>query len=153
MSHLYPLATNAKDAFENATFAARTRYEAEALAEDFEILKLETEWIPADGDDIIAIIESAEAGPGHGFVQQYEDEAGAPVIAVTYWKMGEKKSPAEIRKKPTVKAKPAEDDHTDDLYFRQGRTKPARKRGRKKFIDPRQLDMFPSPKPPEDETA
>lgn len=143
MSHLYPLASTAKDAFENAKFAARTRYEAEALVKEFEILKLETEWITPEGDDIHAIIDAAEDGPGHGFVQRYEDEKGAPVLAVTYWKIGGKKIPAKAKPKaPPPLSEPVE-DHTDDLYFREGRTKPARKRGRKKFVDPRQIDMFP----------
>ena len=142
MSHLYPIAKTAEEAFENAANAARTRYEAEALADGREIIKLETEWISPGSDDILAILDAAEAGPGHGFVQQYEDESGAPVIAVTYWKIGETRKPA--RTKPEPKAQPQSgEDHTDDLYFRSGRTKPARKRGRKKYVDPRQLDMFP----------
>ena len=147
MSHLYPIAANAKDAFENATLAARTRYEAEALVDDREIEKLETEWITPDGDDIHAILDAADAGPGQGFVQRYENETGAPVIAVTYWKIGGLRKPASRPKKPA--AQPAQtEDHTDDLYFREGRTKPTRKRGRKNYVDPRQLDMFPPP--PED---
>ena len=151
MSHLYPIAANVKDAFESATLAARTRYEAEELAEDQEIIKLETEWITPEGDDIHAIMDAAEAGPGQGFVQQYENESGAPVIAVTYWKTGGPKKAARPSKKPEIQPAPAE-DHTDDLYFRAGRTKPARKRGRKKYVDPRQLDMFPAP-PAEDSNS
>ena len=144
MSHLYPIATNAKDAFETAQLAARTRYEAEALAGDREIIKLETEWITPAGDDIHAIMDAAEAGPGLGFVQQYENETGAPVIAVTYWKIGGPKKTTPPPKKPASTAQTTE-DHTDDLYFREGRTKPTRKRSRKKYVDPRQLDMFPQP--------
>lgn len=144
MSHLFPIAENAQDAFESATLAARTRYEAEALVEDLEILKLETEWISPGGDDIRAMMDAAEAGPGQGFVQQYENESGAPVIAVTYWKIGGKKRASGQPKQPAAKPVPQE-DHTDDLYFREGRTKPTRKRGRKKYVDPNQLEMFPPP--------
>ena len=152
MSHLYPIAANAKDAFETATLAARTRYEAEALVEDREIVKLETEWLTPEGDDISAILDAAEAGPGQGFVQRYEDESGAPVIAVTYWKIGGPKKVARPAKQPPAQPATAE-DHTDDLYFRSGRTKPSKKRGRKKYVDPRQLDMFPPPPPAEDSNS
>ena len=97
MSHLYPLAANAKEALK-AELAALTRYEAEALADGKEIVKLETEWITPSGNDIHEIIDAAHAGPGQGFVQRYEDEAGAPVLAVTYWKIGKavnSKTPAK----------------------------------------------------------
>ena len=42
-------------------------------------------------------------------------------------------------KKPEPEPAEAEaPDHTDDLYFRRGRTKPSRRR----YVDPRQLDLF-----------
>ena len=140
MSHLYPLAANAKEALK-AELAALTRYEAEALADGKEIVKLETECITPSGNDIHEIIDAAHAGPGQGFVQRYEDEAGAPVLAVTYWKIGKAVNSKTPAKKPPEPG-PSAEDHTDDLYFREGRTKPARKRGRKKYTDPRQMDMF-----------
>lgn len=144
MSHLYPLAASADEALKHATLAALTRYEAEALAEDREIVRLETEWISSAGDDVLSIMDAADAGPGQGFVQRYEDENGAPILAVTYWKLGGERK-AKSAQKVTEEPNPAEteEDHTDDLYFRSGRTKPARKRSRKKYVDPRQIDMFP----------
>ena len=149
MSHLYPIAETAEDALERATLAALTRYDAEALAEGHNILKLETEWITPASDDVVGIMEAADAGPGKGFVQRYEDEKGAPVLAVTYWKLGDiAAKPAKPKPPPS---KPSTDeDHTDDLYFRHGRTKPSKRGGRKKFIDPRQMDMFSAPADPED---
>ena len=151
MSHLYPLAASADDALKHATLAALTRYEAEALAEDREIVRLETEWISSAGDDVLSIMDAADAGPGQGFVQRYEDENGAPILAVTYWKLGGERK-AKPAQKVTEEPNPAEteEDHTDDLYFRSGRTKPARKRSRKKYVDPRQIDMFPLETDPED---
>ena len=142
MSHLYPIAESAADALERAELVALTRYEAEALAGDREIERLETEWLTPPTDDVIAMMDTADAGPGQGFVQRYENEKGDPILAVTYWKLG---GPAKAKKTIALPASPQdpENDHTDDLYFREGRTKPARKRRRKKYVDPRQIDMFP----------
>lgn len=148
MSHLYPIAETAADALNEAKLAALTRYEAEALADGREILCLETEWLSPKGDNLNEIIDAAEAGPGLGFVQHYEDEKGAPVLAITYWKLGSALA-APKQKSPEPPAEPTE-DHTDDLYFRDGRTKPFRKHRRKKFVDPRQMDMFASGADPEE---
>lgn len=144
MSHLYPIAETAEEALTDAKVAALTRYEAEALADGREIERLETEWLTREKTGISEVIDAADAGPGLGFVQQYEDESGAPVLAVTYWKLGAPTNASAKPDKPADKPKEVPEDHTDDLYFRQGRTKPARKRGRKKYIDPRQMDMFGS---------
>ncbi|WP_018148668.1 hypothetical protein [Henriciella marina] len=153
MSLAYPLALSAEDALNGAGEAARTRYEAETLAGDTPILSLETEWLKPDAATVEAVIKQAESGEAKGFIQIYEDADGQPVLAVTYWKL--KHTPAEKVAKPPEKTevvepqpvpkekKPAtEADHTDDLYFRHGRTKRARKRQQS---DPRQMDLFISP--------
>ncbi len=140
MSHLYPLAVSAADALVSPEPAARTRYEAETLAGDVSIGGLETEWISPDDDQPETYTAAADAGVSAGFVQRYEDASGAPVYAVTYWKLekAKKKKATKPAKKPASKA----EDDTDELYFRSGRTK-ARKRKRK--ADPRQLDLFQGP--------
>ncbi|MEO1101942.1 MAG: hypothetical protein AAFW65_08865 [Pseudomonadota bacterium] len=143
MSHLYPLAASAAEALASPEPAARTRHEAEALAGEVTIGALETEWI-SPGDDTPEISDdAAEAGVGAGFVQRYEDAAGAPVYAVTYWKLETASKKKKASRPAKAPAKKAEDD-TDELYFRSGRTKPRKKRRGPK-IDPRQLDLFPGP--------
>ena len=150
MSHLYPLAETAAEALSSPEPAARTRADAEHLAGSTEVLRLETEWLTPGEDQAAETAGEAAAVFGRGFVQTYEDEAGAPVYAVTYWKLAgpiAAESPAELAepaKTPKTKASasptntPGEDD-TDDLYFKGGRT---RRRKRKRYVDPRQLDLF-----------
>lgn len=140
MSHAYPLGKTARDALKSAKEAARTRYEAEDLAGDVAIASLETEWITPAEKDLPKILEQAETNPGHGFVQNYEDGSGNTVLAVTYWKLAKarKKKPA-LKPKPEPAPNPTEEDHTDDLYFKSGRTKKSR---RKRFVDPNQMDLF-----------
>lgn len=140
MSHLYPLAISAEDALDAPTFSALTLAAAERLAAGRPVLGLETEWLTLSVDAAEAARNAAQKSVGVGFVQTYEDADGAPVLAVTYWKLGE----ADQAQEKPVQAPPAaadtpEADHTDDLYFRSGRTK---KRGRKKKIDPNQMDLF-----------
>ncbi|MEL6663652.1 MAG: hypothetical protein AAFR33_11695 [Pseudomonadota bacterium] len=151
MSHLYPLAETASDALAEDRPRARTRFDAERLAHGTNVLKLATEWISKTEGEVDVAAVQASAGLSQGFIQAYEDEAGEPVYAVTYWKLegpiGEPpEAEAEAAKPPQTKAtdaarKPAE-DHTDDLYFKSKRTK---KRGRKRYIDPRQMDLFARP--------
>ena len=86
MSHAYPLGKTARDALKNAKTAARTRYEAEDLADGAAIASLETEWLTPNAKELPKILEQADANPGHGFIQNYEDAAGKTVLAVTYWK-------------------------------------------------------------------
>jgi hypothetical protein len=135
MSHIYPIATSAKAALSETAKIARTRYEAEALADGQAIAALETEWLTPATDDLSKILEQVTASPAHGFVQNYEDAKGNTVLAVTYWKITKAK---KAKPKPTPKPDP-DSDHTDDLYFRSGRNKKPKKR---KYIDPNQLDMF-----------
>ena len=138
MSHAYPLGKTARDALKGAQEAARTRYEAEDLAGDVAIASLETEWLTPSEKDLPKILEQAEANPGHGFVQHYEDGAGKTVLAVTYWKLAKAKT-KKPAPKPKADATPSDEDHTDDLYFKSGRTKKGR---RKRYIDPNQMDLF-----------
>lgn len=149
MSHAYPLARTAVDALDAADHAARTRHEAERLAgEGVQIVSLETEWLTVAAADAERLMLQADSGVGDGFVQRYEDASGAPVLAVTYWKTAPQSKPAKQQgsARKVVAAKPSE-DHTDDLYFRSGRTK-ARRRKRK--VDPRQMDLFGDPASGED---
>lgn len=152
MSLAYPLARTAKDALDGASLAARTRYDAEELAEGTPILSLETEWLKPASAEIPALLKQAESGEAKGFIQTYEDADGKPVLAVTYWKLGKapakkkaeaQKAPPEPEKPKPAKKKSPETDHTDDLYFRHGRTRPSRRS--RKAVDPRQMDLFMSP--------
>ncbi|WP_300391503.1 hypothetical protein [Henriciella sp.] len=152
MSLAYPLARSADEALKGAAQAARTRHDAEALSGDTPVLSLETEWLKPAAEEVDALIKQAESGEAKGFIQVYEDADEKPVLAVTYWKLGEpvakkasKPAPAPKPEKPrakTRKKEKTEEDHTDDLYFRHGRTRKSR---RKKHVDPRQMDLFISP--------
>jgi hypothetical protein len=139
MSHLYPLAVSAKAALETPEHAALTLAQAERLAGTHPVTALETEWLTLTPEEADAAQAAAEAGVGHGFVQTYEDASGAPVLAVTYWKLADATAVRTVPAPITPVQTPDTDDHTDDLYFRSGRTK---KRGRRKKIDPNQLDLF-----------
>lgn len=142
MSHAYPLARTVTDALKAGAAAARTRAEAEALAGELKVESLHTEWLNLTEAEATAQM-AANAGEGaHGFLQRYEDDKGAPVLAVTFWRLVDAAKPKKAAKpaKPAkAEAKPEAADHTDDLYFRSGRTKPPRRR---RFVDPRQMDLF-----------
>lgn len=142
MSHAYPLARTVTDALQTGAKAARTRAEAEALAGDLKVESLHTEWLNMTEAEATAQM-AANAGEGaHGFLQRYEDDKGAPVLAVTFWQLVDAAKPKKAPKAETLagtQANPKATDHTDDLYFRSGRTKPPR---RKRFVDPRQMDLF-----------
>ena len=138
MSHTYPLAKSAKDALNAGLKTARTRYEAEEKAEGMVVKSLETEWLTPAAQDTQALIAKIEASNAHGFVQHYEDATGNTVLAVTYWKIG--KITARKSAKPTsISTETETEDHTDDLYFRSGRTRKSRK---SKAADPNQMDLF-----------
>lgn len=146
MSHTYPLAPTAEAALQPDTAAVRTRREADTLGEELglEIVALETDWLEVSESEADEIIRRADAAVGQGFVQRYEDEAGRPVLAVTYWKTVGVAAGRQAKGQtpPAVAEPPAREDHTDDLYFRGGRTK---RRRRKVQADPRQLDLFTGP--------
>ncbi|MEM1106349.1 MAG: hypothetical protein AAGH87_08145 [Pseudomonadota bacterium] len=151
MSHLYPLAEDARGALDLSAPVARTRFDAERLGAGAQVLKLTTEWISETEGDLALSDVEAQAASGRGFIQAYEDEAGRPVYAVTYWQMD---GPVGTAPDPDAaseagEAEPAEpvpdveadEDHTDDLYFRVRRGR----RQRKPYVDPRQLDLFIRP--------
>ena len=138
MSHAYPIGKTARYALKTATAAARTRYEAEELADGFSIKALETEWITPSEKDLPKMLAQAEANPGHGFVQNYEDADGNPVLAITYWKLVKTQKPPKPKPKSITPQDDSVEDHTDDLYFKSGRTKKSRKR----VVDPNQMDLF-----------
>ncbi len=143
MSHAYPLARSASEALQAASRAARTRAEAEALAGEGEaVAALETEWLTVGPDNAGDMLRRAEEGVGEGFVQRYEDASGAPVLAVTFWRLADGTVPRGQKPAapPAPKAAAPLADDTDDLYFRKGRTK----KRRASRIDPRQMDLFSS---------
>ena len=142
MSHTYPLGKTARDALKATGEPARTRYEAEELADGAVIKALETEWLTPSAADLPDLLALAEANPAHCFVQNYEDAAGNTVLAITYWKLA--KAAAKPKAKPKPDPKTETEDHTDDLYFRAGRTK----KSKQKPVDPNQLDLFGQPKAP-----
>ena len=144
MSHAYPLGKSLDAALSKVAPAARTLAEAEALAKtldgELKVAELATDWLTVSEEAADAMFAPSDA-LAHGHLQRYEDDKGNPVVAVTWWKLAApgqaKEAPAKPSKKEETKAaEPA--DHTDDLYFRRGRTKPSRRR----YVDPRQLDLF-----------
>ena len=138
-SHAYPLATRLEDALLPGAKAARTRGQAEDMAGGFIVEALTTDWLNVTGEDVDALIKAADSEEvaAQGHLQRYEDNQGKPVLAVTWWKLVAVKTVKAKPEKP-VPEKPPVEDHTDDLYFRAGRTRPRRKR----YIDPRQMDLF-----------
>lgn len=142
MSHAYPLARNVTEALDPGAKAARTRADAEAIAGGLKVESLHTEWLNLSEADADVQMVANAGGIAHGFLQRYEDDKGAPVVAVTYWRLVDaaKAKKAAKAPKPEPAPEPTEADHTDDLYFRSGRTKPSR---RKRWVDPRQMDLFP----------
>ena len=131
MSHLYPLAPSARAALSKDCAAARTRAEAKVQAGRQPLGGLRSEWLTLSAEESLALSSAIERGVEAGFIQRYEDQKGNTVIALTYWALGQ--PPAEP---PTSPARPGV-DHTDDLYFRNGRTRKRRRQG-----DPNQLDLF-----------
>ena len=139
MSHAYPLGKTLDAALARVAPAARTRPEAEALAGDLKVVELAIDFLEVSEDAAEAMFAAA-TGAAHGHLQRYEDDKGHPVVAITWWKLaaeGEAPKKAAAPKKAPEPA-PEAADHTDDLYFRRGRTKPSRRR----YVDPRQMDLF-----------
>ena len=140
MSHTYPLARTARDAITTASDAARSRADAVAKAGSDTLVGLETEWLTLDADEADTLLDQAAAGPGHGFLQRYEDASGNLVLAVTYWKTTRATVIDPLPVQPAVTDTAAdEEDETDDLYFRNER---AKRRRKPQPVDPNQLDMF-----------
>ena len=133
MSLAYPVARSPDEALQPGAPSARSRQEALALAKGLAVEGLETSWVHLPAGEADALFRAAGAGGPAGHLQRYEDTSGHAVIAVSWWKLVD---PAAAR--PAAAAPRAGGDHTDDLYFRTGRTRPRRRRKR----DPRQLDLF-----------
>ncbi|MEL6258484.1 MAG: hypothetical protein AAFQ67_05465, partial [Pseudomonadota bacterium] len=88
MGHAFPLAENVDAALTADGARARTRAEAERLApEGALIASLETEWLTPSPNTVEDFLKRAESGVGEGFIQRYEDAEGAPVFAVTFWRL------------------------------------------------------------------
>ena len=146
MSHVFPLAANGEAALDPDVPAVRTRSEADALAAGLgtAVIALETEWMEVSEAEADAIVSRAESAVGRGFVQRYEDGSGHPVLAVTFWKTSDGVSEPDSGEPRAAGAtsEPPREDHTDDLYFRGGRTQVRRMT---RHADPRQLDLFAGP--------
>ena len=71
MSTAYPLASTGDDALKTPGELARTRYAADALANDHAILGLETDWITVSADAKDALMKAADAGRSAGYIQLY----------------------------------------------------------------------------------
>ncbi|MAK60021.1 MAG: hypothetical protein CMK09_03485 [Ponticaulis sp.] len=134
MTLAYPIANSAMQALTEPLGHERTQAAARKAAAG--PVTFETEWLrpgPERQEDLQPYVQSAVA---MGAAQIYETEKGRPVIALNYWRV---MTEAEQVFDQPVATDPARkrEDHTDNLYFRRGRTKP-----KKKPVDPNQLDLF-----------
>ncbi|MFN3912881.1 hypothetical protein [Hyphomonas sp.] len=141
MSLAYPIARSLEEATRPGVKTARTQREAVAVSEGARVDGLETSWLHLTEDEAAALVAAQGMDGAAGHLQRYEDTSGHVVVAVTWWKLADPNAPRMPAPPPPdvplVPDAPAS-DHTDDLYFRRGRTKPRRKRR----IDPNQLDLF-----------
>jgi hypothetical protein len=140
MSLAYPVARSLEEAITPGVKCARSQREAGALSNGLAVDGLETSWLhlpPEDADALMRTI-SAEGPAGH--LQRYEDTSGHTVLAVSWWKLADPVTQPRSGKHSSRDHTPGtqEADHTDDLYFRRGRTKLKRRRP----VDPNQLDLF-----------
>ncbi|MEM1087205.1 MAG: hypothetical protein AAGH90_05705 [Pseudomonadota bacterium] len=129
MSHTYPIAVSAKQALEDCGLCAATRYDAEALSGEHEIIALETEWLTPPAPARAGILKQITNHSAKGFVATYEDADGATVFAITYWKLSQSTS---------QKSKPKQRSKT---IAKPVKAKSKRK-ARKRYVDPNQLDLF-----------
>ena len=136
MSLAYPIARSLEEATLPGAKFARTQREAAMLSPGFGIAGLETSWLHLPEAEALALLGAQGAEGPAGHIQQYEDTSGHLVVAVTWWKLTD---PATVAlQQAPAEPGPARSDHTDDLYFRRGRTKTKRR----KPADPNQLDLF-----------
>lgn len=142
MSLAYPIARSLEDALKPGAPTARSRREALARAKGLALEGLETSWLHLPEAEADALFKAIGAEGPAGHLQRYEDTSGHAVIAVSWWKLVDPNDvrPPEKRafEPPMPPPLPPEEDHTDDLYFRRGRTKSRRR----KPVDPNQLDLF-----------
>ena len=145
MSLSYPIARSLEEATLPGAKIARTQREAADLSPGFAVEGLETSWLHLTEEEASTLLGAQGADGPAGHIQRYEDTSGRVVVAVSWWKLcapGQKRAAAKRAKAeiPMPPPPPPADkaDHTDDLYFRRGRTKVRRK----KPADPNQLDLF-----------
>lgn len=138
MSLAYPIARTLEDAIAPGARTARTLREASNLSPGFVIEGLETGWLHLTEEAALALLGAQGADGPAGHLQRYEDTSGHIVVAVSWWKLTDPKASKPRKRAAAAPAKAGTADHTDDLYFRQGRTKPKRA----KAPDPNQLDFF-----------
>jgi len=137
MSLAYPIARTLEDAVAPGAKVARSMREAAALSPGFVITGLETSWLHLPEEEANALFSKLGADGAAGHLQRYEDNSGHVVIAVSWWKRVDPNA-APPDPEPRAQTPEADPDHTDDLYFRRGRTKVRRR----KPADPNQLDLF-----------
>ncbi len=143
MSLAYPIARSLEEATLPGAKIARTQREAAELSPGFTVEGLETGWLHLTEADALTLLGAQGADGPAGHIQRYEDTSGHVVVAVSWWKLVDPKEARLAKAATPVQAPPAaKADHTDDLYFRQGRTKTRRKRP----ADPNQMDLFAPPK-------
>lgn len=142
MSLAYPVARSLDDALSPGTPAARSKREALAVSAGLAIEGLETSWLHLSPEETDALFKRLGADGAAGHIQRYEDTSGHTVVAISWWKLVApgKASPSAHRTfEPAPPPPPVvEEDHTDDLYFRRGRTKTRKK----KLADPNQMNLF-----------
>lgn len=134
MSLAYPIARSLEEATQPGARFARTQTEAARLSPGVRISGLETSWLHLPEAEALALLNSQGIDGPAGHIQRYEDTSGHVVVAVSWWKILDQKAPEPAL--PADTPKPG-GDHTDDLYFRRGRTKT-----RRRPTDPNQLDLF-----------
>ncbi len=143
MSLAYPIAESLEAAAKPGAKFARSRREAAELSPGFAVEGLETGWLHLTEEDAAALFSAQSADGPAGHLQRYEDTSGHVVVAISWWKISvpgkKRKAVKETAPEP---ARSSGTDHTDDLYFRRGRTKSKRA----KPADPNQLDLFKPPK-------
>ena len=146
MSLAYPIARSLEEATQPGVKTARSLSEAVSLAPGYRVERLETGWLHLPEAEAFALLAAQGADGPAGHLQRYEDTSGNVVVAVSWWLIADPKSQPKPRPSPPPLPEPAppseETDHTDDLYFRRGRTKTRRR----KAADPNQLDLFKAPK-------
>lgn len=133
MSLAYPIARSLEDAIAPGAPFARSQREAAGVSPGLAVSGLETSWLHLAPEEADALFQAVSADGPAGHLQRYEDTSGHIVVAVSWWKLVD--PAAAPPPKPTVRAP---SDHTDDLYFRRGRTK----NRRRKPADPNQLNLF-----------
>ena len=140
MTLTYPIAASGEDALLAPVGFARTQ--SAAKREAGKPVSFEIEWLRPSIPQRDAWQAEVMTALSHGAAQIYETETGDPIIAISYWKPVEKaEAPVEVLPEPPPPS--PKEDHADDLYFRNGRTKTRRR----KPADPNQLDLFGSAGP------